>query len=47
MEEIARLVDSGVINPLIDPKRFTIWDVADAHRHLEARQAVGNTNRLF
>ncbi|GAA4649483.1 zinc-dependent alcohol dehydrogenase family protein [Kistimonas scapharcae] len=41
MEEIARLVDSGVINPLIDPKRFTIWDVADAHRHLEARKAVG------
>ncbi len=41
MENIAKLVDDGVINPMIDPTRFTIWDVADAHRHLEDRKAVG------
>ncbi len=41
MEEIAKLVDAGIINPMIDPQRFSIWDVADAHRHLEEHKSVG------
>ncbi len=41
LTEVAQLVDKGVIKPLIDPHSFTIWQVADAHRHLESRQALG------
>lgn len=41
LTEVAQLVDQGVIKPLIDPQSFSIWQVADAHRHLESRQAVG------
>jgi len=41
LTKIAKLVDDGAIKPLIDPRQFTIWQVADAHAYLESGQAVG------
>lgn len=38
---VAELVDQGKITPLIDESAFTIWQVAEAHAHLEAGKAVG------
>jgi NADPH2:quinone reductase len=34
-------VDDGQIKPLLDPQRFSLAQVADAHRKLEAGQAAG------
>jgi NADPH2:quinone reductase len=41
LARLARLIDRGRLGPLIDPQRFAFADVADAHRKLEAGQAVG------
>ena len=41
LRQTAALVDAGQVRPHLDPRRFTLDDVADAHRHLESGQAVG------
>ncbi len=41
LANIAKLVDNGEIKPLLDEKRFSIWQVAQAHQHLESGTAVG------
>lgn len=41
LREVAALADGGRLRPLIDARRFALADVAEAHRHLEAGQAVG------
>jgi NADPH2:quinone reductase len=38
---IAKLVDQGVIRPLLDPKLFSFSEVAAAHQYAESGQAVG------
>jgi NADPH2:quinone reductase len=41
LEQAARLVDTGRLRPLLDPNRFALSQVADAHTHLENGKAVG------
>lgn len=41
LTKIAELVDSGVLQPLIDKKKFTIDQVGAAHMHLENGEAIG------
>ncbi|EDQ00155.1 zinc-binding dehydrogenase [Shewanella benthica] len=41
LTQIAKLVDSGIIKPLLDESDFTIWQVAEAHARLESGVAVG------
>uniref|UniRef100_A0A182SQR8 HTH lysR-type domain-containing protein n=1 Tax=Anopheles maculatus TaxID=74869 RepID=A0A182SQR8_9DIPT len=41
LDQIRLLADQGKIIPLLDPQRFTLETVADAHRKLEAGQAFG------
>ena len=41
LREIAALVDAGYVKPLVDPKRFTFAQVAQAHQHAESGQLVG------
>lgn len=41
LTEIAKLVDNGVIQPLVDNSDFSIWDVAKAHDHFHSGQAIG------
>lgn len=41
LTKIAELVDTGVIKPLIDEKKFTIDQVGAAHTHLENGNAIG------
>ncbi|WP_428265033.1 zinc-dependent alcohol dehydrogenase family protein [Haliangium sp.] len=41
LTEAASLVDAGKLRPLIDPKRFSLADIAAAHTHIESGQAVG------
>jgi NADPH2:quinone reductase len=39
--EIAKIVDEGKLKPLIDPHKFTLETVADAHALLESGKAQG------
>ncbi|MBT3927905.1 MAG: zinc-dependent alcohol dehydrogenase family protein [Rhodospirillaceae bacterium] len=41
LHEAGELAEAGKLRPLIDERRFTLGEIADAHRHLEAGQAVG------
>ena len=41
LEQIRALVDAGHIKPILDPRRFNLKSVADAHRSLEEGQASG------
>lgn len=41
LERIALLAEQGKVVPRLDPRRFTLETVAEAHRKLEARQASG------
>jgi NADPH2:quinone reductase len=41
LTEIAELVDTGKITPIIDERDFSIWEVSKAHDHLESGKAVG------
>ncbi|WP_175108125.1 zinc-binding dehydrogenase [Pararobbsia alpina] len=41
LDAIRRLVDDGQIKPLLDPQRFSLAQVADAHHKLEPGQAAG------
>lgn len=41
LRRAAQLVDAGQLRPYVDPQRFQLATVADAHRRLEAGQAVG------
>ena len=41
LREAAALADTGRLRPHLDPRRFDLASVADAHRHLEGGQAVG------
>ena len=41
LKQISKLVDEGVIKPLIDPHQFTFDDIAKAHALLESGNAIG------
>ncbi|MDX2319644.1 MAG: zinc-dependent alcohol dehydrogenase family protein [Moritella sp.] len=41
LTEIAELVDAGKITPIIDASNYSIWEVAQAHDHLQSGKAVG------
>ena len=41
LHEVASLVDTGHLNPLIDPKCFNFTQVAQAHDYLEQKKAIG------
>jgi len=41
LREAAGLVDQGKLRPVLDEKRFSLDNVADAHRHLEGGHALG------
>jgi len=41
LREVARLVDSHQLRPLIDPTRFTLEQTEEAHKHLESGNALG------
>jgi NADPH2:quinone reductase len=41
LTEIAKIVDAGKLRPLIDPHRFTLETVPDAHRLLASGTARG------
>ncbi len=41
LTEIAKLVDAGLIMPIIDESNFSIWEVAKAHELMESGKAVG------
>ncbi|MFD8388797.1 zinc-dependent alcohol dehydrogenase family protein [Streptomyces sp. NPDC059680] len=41
LREVAALADSGSLKPVLDPRRFTLDTVADAHAAVEAGAATG------
>lgn len=41
LTEVAKLVDKGRLNPLIDAERFSLKDVGKAHAKLESGKALG------
>lgn len=41
LTEIATLVDSGKMTPIIDDSNYSIWEVAKAHDRLSSGKAVG------
>ena len=41
LQHITEWVEQGQIMPLLDEKRFSIWEVAEAHRYFESGQAIG------
>jgi len=41
LSEAARLADEGKLRPLLDTQRFSVWDVADAHRYAASGAPVG------
>lgn len=41
LRQIATLVDENNLKPLIDEHKFTIADIASAHKHLESGAALG------
>jgi NADPH:quinone reductase-like Zn-dependent oxidoreductase len=41
LRDAAALVDAGKLRPLIDPARYPLARVADAHRQLEDGHALG------
>jgi NADPH:quinone reductase len=41
LTELAKLADAGQLRPLLDEARYTLADMAAAHRRLESGEAVG------
>ena len=41
LTDLARLVDKGLVHPLIDPRSFSFEQVAAAHRYWETGEAIG------
>ncbi len=41
LKNVTKLVDEGIIHPLVDAKQFSIQDVAQAHTYFEQGQAIG------
>lgn len=41
LAEVAKLVDAGLLKPVIDPKRFSFAQVGSAHQHWESGETVG------
>ncbi|MET8145795.1 zinc-dependent alcohol dehydrogenase family protein [Sphaerisporangium sp. NPDC005288] len=41
LREAAALADAGALTPLVDPRRFTLGTVAEAHKLVEAGEAAG------
>lgn len=41
MHEVGELADAGALRPLLDERRFTLDQLADAHRHAEGGGPVG------
>ncbi len=41
LDQAARLVEQGRLRPLIDARRFSLEDVAEAHHHAESGRAIG------
>ncbi|MET1079297.1 MAG: zinc-dependent alcohol dehydrogenase family protein [Pseudomonas sp.] len=44
LREIARLVDAGLLQPLLDPQRFSFDEVHLAHAHAEAGDTLGKVS---
>ncbi|TWC41624.1 NADPH2:quinone reductase [Pseudomonas sp. SJZ079] len=44
LREVARLVDEGLLSPLLDPQRFSFAEVSLAHTHAEAGAALGKVS---
>jgi len=41
MKDLAHMVDAGELTPLLDERRFSLAEAAEAHRHLESGAATG------
>lgn len=41
LSEVAKLVDAGLVKPVIDPERFSFAQIASAHQHWESGESVG------
>jgi NADPH:quinone reductase-like Zn-dependent oxidoreductase len=41
LREAAALVDAGALRPVLDPRRFSLDTVTDAHRHVEQGTGQG------
>lgn len=41
LRELGKIVDAGGVRPLIDPRKFSLAEAAEAHRHLASGEAVG------
>jgi NADPH2:quinone reductase len=41
LREVAKLVDSGKLRPLVDPKSFTFEQIGAAHAHAESNKVIG------
>lgn len=41
LRTVGTLVDDGVVTPLVDDRRFTFDEIADAHAYAEAKRQVG------
>lgn len=41
LDKMSRLVAAGQLQPLLDPNRFALADIADAHQHLESGPVLG------
>ncbi|MGR3572085.1 zinc-binding dehydrogenase [Brevirhabdus sp.] len=41
LADLAKLVDSGAVKPLLDERSFTLAQVGDAYARLQGGQALG------
>ena len=41
LREAARLVEAGKVTPRVDPRHFTLSDVGEAYRTVEASDGAG------
>lgn len=41
LSKLAHLVDEGKVRPLLAPKSFSFFDIAEAHQYAESGQAIG------
>lgn len=44
LRQVARLIDDGLLRPLVDPRRFCFSEARGAHAYAESGQAVGKVS---